>query len=73
VHISTCVGYLVAKWLAKDRQNDKKMREMLSITCSAGLSVAFGAPIGGVLFSYEVRASTYKQANQPLEPELRAD
>lgn len=30
-----------------------KMREMLSIACSAGLSVAFGAPIGGVLFSYE--------------------
>jgi len=54
VHISTCVGYLVAKWLPKYRENDMKMREMLSIACSAGLSVAFGAPIGGVLFSYEV-------------------
>jgi hypothetical protein len=31
------------------------MREMLSVACSAGLSVAFGAPIGGVLFSYEAR------------------
>jgi chloride channel 3/4/5 len=30
------------------------MREMLSVACSSGLSVAFGAPIGGVLFSYEV-------------------
>lgn len=29
------------------------MRELLSASCSAGLSVAFGAPIGGVLFSYE--------------------
>jgi chloride channel 3/4/5 len=29
------------------------MREMLSVACAAGLSVAFGAPIGGVLFSYE--------------------
>jgi chloride channel 3/4/5 len=26
---------------------------MLSVACSAGLSVAFGAPVGGVLFSYE--------------------
>ncbi|KAB5554366.1 chloride channel [Coniochaeta sp. 2T2.1] len=34
------------------------MREMLSVACSAGLSVAFGAPIGGVLFSYE-EISTY--------------
>lgn len=31
---------------------------MLSAACAAGLSVAFGAPIGGVLFSYE-EISTY--------------
>lgn len=54
VHISTCVGYLVANWFPKYRDNGRKMREMLSVACSAGLSVAFGAPIGGVLFSYEV-------------------
>ena len=34
------------------------MREMLSAACASGLSVAFGAPIGGVLFSYE-EISTY--------------
>lgn len=54
VHISTCVGYLVASRLSKYQDNGRKMREMLSVACSAGLSVAFGAPIGGVLFSYEV-------------------
>jgi chloride channel 3/4/5 len=54
VHISTCVGYLVARWFPKYDGNGRKMREMLSVACSAGLSVAFGAPIGGVLFSYEV-------------------
>jgi len=54
VHISTCVGYLVASCFPKYKDNGRKMREMLSVACSAGLSVAFGAPIGGVLFSYEV-------------------
>ena len=54
VHISTCAGYLVASFFPKYRDNPRKMREMLSVACSSGLSVAFGAPIGGVLFSYEV-------------------
>ncbi|KAK5134119.1 hypothetical protein LTR08_006894 [Meristemomyces frigidus] len=58
VHISTCVGYLVAKHFPKYRDNGRKMREILSAACAAGLSVAFGAPIGGVLFSYE-EISTY--------------
>ncbi|KAI4844947.1 hypothetical protein E4T44_05904, partial [Aureobasidium sp. EXF-8845] len=58
VHISTCVGFLVASVFPKYRDNGRKMREMLSAACAAGLSVAFGAPIGGVLFSYE-EISTY--------------
>lgn len=58
VHISTCIGYLAATCLPQYADNAMKMREMLSVACSAGLSVAFGAPIGGVLFSYE-ETSTY--------------
>nr|POE47862.1 isoform 4 of h(+)/cl(-) exchange transporter 3 [Quercus suber] len=58
VHISTCVGYLVAQRIPKYRENGRKMREILSAACASGLSVAFGAPIGGVLFSYE-EISTY--------------
>ncbi|KJK67137.1 Voltage gated chloride channel [Aspergillus parasiticus SU-1] len=58
VHISTCVGYLVGSLVPKYAENERKMREMLAVACSAGLSVAFGAPIGGVLFSYE-EISTY--------------
>lgn len=58
VHISTCVGYLVGSLFPKYRNNGRKMRELLSAACSSGLSVAFGAPIGGVLFSYE-EISTY--------------
>jgi chloride channel 3/4/5 len=58
VHISTCVAYLVAMRLPKYRDNGRKLREMLSAGCASGLSVAFGAPIGGVLFAYE-EISTY--------------
>ena len=31
-----------------------RKREVLSAAASAGISVAFGSPIGGVLFSLEV-------------------
>ncbi|KAL8689894.1 MAG: hypothetical protein Q9218_004543 [Villophora microphyllina] len=58
VHISTCVAYIVGTFFPKYNENGRKMRELLSAGCSAGLSVAFGAPIGGVLFSYE-EISTY--------------
>jgi len=58
VHISTCVGSLVGMMFPKYQDNGRKMRELLSAACSSGLSVAFGAPIGGVLFSYE-EISTY--------------
>lgn len=58
VHISTCVSYLVGMRFRKYRENSRKLREVLSAGCSAGLSVAFGAPIGGVLFAYE-EISTY--------------
>ena len=54
VHISTCVAYLVGTRFPKYRENERKMRELLSAGCSSGLSVAFGAPVGGILFSYEV-------------------
>lgn len=58
VHISTCVAYLVGMRFPKYRENGRKLREILAAGCSSGLSVAFGAPIGGVLFAYE-EISTY--------------
>lgn len=45
VHISTCVGWQVARLFPKYRNNGRKTREMLSVACAAGLSVAFGAPL----------------------------
>ncbi|KAJ8394440.1 hypothetical protein AAFF_G00046510 [Aldrovandia affinis] len=37
----------------KYRKNEAKRREVLSAAAAVGVSVAFGAPIGGVLFSLE--------------------
>ncbi|OCK77367.1 chloride channel-like protein 3 [Lepidopterella palustris CBS 459.81] len=53
IHIAACVGQLVAERFPKYCENGKKMREILTAACAAGLSAAFGAPIGGVLFAYE--------------------
>ena len=58
VHISGCVSYFVAMRFPKYRENGRKFREVLSSGVASGLSVAFGAPIGGVLFAYE-EISTY--------------
>ncbi|KAK7528546.1 chloride channel [Phyllosticta citriasiana] len=58
VHMSTCVGYLVAMWFPKYKDNGRRLSEMPSAACASGLSVAFGAPIGGVLFSHD-EISTY--------------
>lgn len=71
VHIATCVGWLVGKRFPKYNENDREMRELLSAACSSGLSVAFGAPIGGVLFSYEVRSGRCSEVRRPLTGTLQ--
>ncbi|KAK3111293.1 hypothetical protein LTR53_013604 [Teratosphaeriaceae sp. CCFEE 6253] len=53
VHIATCIGNIACRLVPKYRDNDGKRREVLSASAAAGVAVAFGAPIGGTLFSLE--------------------
>eukprot|EP00050_Salpingoeca_kvevrii_P019513 m.86973 g.86973 ORF g.86973 m.86973 type:complete len:810 (-) comp8447_c0_seq3:105-2534(-) len=53
VHVACCCGNVFCRLFDKYKNNEAKKREVLSAASAAGVSVAFGAPIGGVLFSLE--------------------
>lgn len=53
VHVACCIGNIFSYLFPKYGSNEMKKRETLSAASAAGVSVAFGAPIGGVLFSLE--------------------
>lgn len=62
-HIGACVGHLVLYMpfeFTKSFQNEQTKREVAAAGAAAGVSAAFGSPIGGSLFAYEIsKPSTY--------------
>lgn len=57
VHYAVCTGNSISRFFDKYERNAAKTREILSACAAAGVAVAFGSPIGGVLFSLEVSVS----------------
>ncbi|KAJ4512853.1 chloride channel [Exophiala dermatitidis] len=53
VHLACCCANLIMKPFKSLSQNEARKREVLSAAAASGISVAFGSPIGGVLFSLE--------------------
>ena len=56
-HIGACIGAGVAYFPLPNFEylrNDWTKRELISAGISAGVSSAFGAPVGGALFAYEM-------------------
>lgn len=59
VHYATCVGNVVSRFFDKYKQSASKTREILTASSGTGVAVAFGSPIGGVLFSLEEMSSHF--------------
>ncbi|KDN67590.1 putative voltage gated chloride channel [Colletotrichum sublineola] len=53
VHVACCCANLFIKPFSNINDNEARKREVLSAAAASGISVAFGSPIGGVLFSLE--------------------
>ncbi|KAK3340161.1 chloride channel [Neurospora tetraspora] len=53
VHVACCCANVFIKLFPSINNNEARKREILSAAAASGISVAFGSPIGGVLFSLE--------------------
>ncbi|OZJ04926.1 hypothetical protein BZG36_02653 [Bifiguratus adelaidae] len=60
VHMACCVGNVISRFFGKYTRNKAKVREILSASSAAGVAVAFGSPIGGVLFALEEMSSDFQ-------------
>ncbi|KAG8981763.1 glycerol ethanol, ferric requiring protein [Tulasnella sp. 427] len=59
VHVACCIGNVVARLFPRFARSQGKMREIITAASAAGVAVAFGSPIGGVLFSIEEMSNVF--------------
>ncbi|KAF9453587.1 Cl-channel protein [Macrolepiota fuliginosa MF-IS2] len=53
VHVSCCLAFLISRFFKQFQNNEASKRKLLAAAAAAGVSVAFGSPLGGVLFGLE--------------------
>lgn len=53
VHLATCVGNVLLRLFPRIHNNEVRQKQILTAACSAGVALAFGLPLGGVLFTLE--------------------
>ncbi|RLV90919.1 hypothetical protein JA1_004218 [Spathaspora sp. JA1] len=53
VHLATCVGNIMSRYFPFIYNNELLKKQILSASASAGVALAFGSPLGGVLFILE--------------------
>ncbi|KAG7666145.1 uncharacterized protein J8A68_000316 [[Candida] subhashii] len=53
VHLATCVGNIASRFFPFIHNNELLKKQILSASASAGVALAFGSPLGGVLFILE--------------------
>jgi len=53
VHMASCIGFVLANQFQRFSSSRHNMRELVTAASAAGVAVAFGSPVGGVLFAFE--------------------
>ncbi|ORY42344.1 hypothetical protein BCR33DRAFT_718487 [Rhizoclosmatium globosum] len=59
IHVASSLAGVLPEFFPKYKHNEGRKREIIAIAAASGVAVAFGAPIGGTLFSLEELSSFF--------------